>query len=143
MRKDRLKRLADFLQIVPEERFDMQRWVGDDFKGSPDLSCGTSACAVGWATTIPEFREAGLHLDFDPDDELAWIATPVYQGWEGYDAAAQFFEIPRGQAEHLFGSFHFDDKPSDVARRIFKMIEDEETRQIEEETATEADNLDP
>src|SRR5690242_12964930 len=57
-----LTELADLLDTLPPERFDYGRWVGDDWKGAPDLSCGTTACAAGWATTLLSFREAGLRL---------------------------------------------------------------------------------
>ena len=44
------------------ERFDYQEWVGRNWKGKADLSCGTTACALGWATTIPALRRRGLRL---------------------------------------------------------------------------------
>ncbi len=58
----RLLRLAEFLENLPPERFDYSRWVGKDWEGKPDLSCGTTACALGWAATMPEFQELGLSL---------------------------------------------------------------------------------
>jgi len=58
----RLLVLAAFLDELPPERFDYTKWVGRDWGGAEDLSCGTVACALGWATTIPEFRELGLRL---------------------------------------------------------------------------------
>lgn len=58
--------LAEFLRTDPrvreEGRFDMRSWVGRDWEGDPSLSCGTAACAAGWATTIPHFRAQGLRL---------------------------------------------------------------------------------
>lgn len=58
----RLLKLAKFLARLPPERFDYSRWVGADWKGKQDLSCGTSGCALGWASTMPAFRRLGLHL---------------------------------------------------------------------------------
>lgn len=59
--------LAAFLRSDPrirkEGRFNMNRFVGDNWEGKPDLSCGTSACAAGWAATIPHFRNKGVKLD--------------------------------------------------------------------------------
>lgn len=60
--KRRLLKLADFLFDLPKQRFDFYKWVGPEWKGKPDLSCGTTACALGWATTIPSLRKAGLRL---------------------------------------------------------------------------------
>jgi len=58
----RLLKLAAFLRTVKPSRFNYNHWVGDDWKGDPKLSCGTSACALGWATTMPLFRRLGLYL---------------------------------------------------------------------------------
>jgi hypothetical protein len=38
--RELLTELADFLDRLPEERFDYTRWVGRDWRGSPDLSSG-------------------------------------------------------------------------------------------------------
>lgn len=60
--KNRLLLLADYLDKLPPERFNYNVWVGTDWKGKWDLSCGTKACALGHACTIPELRDAGLRL---------------------------------------------------------------------------------
>jgi hypothetical protein len=50
---DMLLQLADFLkQPTPSTHFDFGTWVGIDWAGKPDLSCGTSACALGWSTVL-------------------------------------------------------------------------------------------
>src|SRR5688572_7294928 len=58
----RLLRLAELLEALPRKRFNFTSWVGDDWRGASDLSCGTTACALGWATTIPSLRRAGLRM---------------------------------------------------------------------------------
>lgn len=58
----RLLKLADLLDTIPAERFYLGTWCGPDWAGAPDLSCGTTACALGWATTIPEFRKLGVRM---------------------------------------------------------------------------------
>lgn len=58
----RLLKLARFLERLPPKRFNYNTYVGADWKGDAKL-CGTTACAIGWATTIPEFRKLGLRLD--------------------------------------------------------------------------------
>lgn len=58
----RLLKLAEFVSKQPRDKFEFSHFVGDDWKGAPDLSCGTSACAMGWATAMPYFRKLGLHL---------------------------------------------------------------------------------
>lgn len=61
---DRLLTLADFLETeLVSRRFDYSRWVDLNWDGSSELlSCNTTACALGWATAIPEFQELGLRL---------------------------------------------------------------------------------
>lgn len=58
----RLAQLADFLDNLPDDRFYYGTWAGSNWSGTEDLSCGSTACALGWATTIPEFRELGLRM---------------------------------------------------------------------------------
>lgn len=79
---ERLLRLAEFLETVPKERFDLSSWVGEDWGGKQDLSCGTTACAMGWAATMPEFRELGL--------KIASQGRRVYVGEpeDGYSSSA-------------------------------------------------------
>jgi hypothetical protein len=95
MHVDRLLRLADFLDNLPAGRFDYNHWVGSDWQGDPDLSCGTTACAMGWATTIPEFRALGLKLDHTRP-------TPYFGEKFGSEAAAEFFDISNEDAIYLF-----------------------------------------
>jgi hypothetical protein len=60
MRLDLLELLAKKLETQPP--FDLTRWVGNSWQGKPDLSCGTTACSLGHATTIPEIAALGLRL---------------------------------------------------------------------------------
>lgn len=56
---ERLLLLAAFLEALAPAKFDFGEWVGSGWKGAPELSCGTTACALGWACAIPEFRALG------------------------------------------------------------------------------------
>lgn len=101
----RLLVLVALLKTVPDERFDYNRWVGRDWQGMPDFSCGTSACAGGWATTIPEFREEGLSLLPASEDRGGYIRYqsvsmpyPLY----GYSALAECFGLTWSVAQYLF-----------------------------------------
>ena len=62
MNADLLLDLANFLDKLPPERFKYNDWVGKDWGGKLDLSCGTTACALGWATQIPSIAAKGLRL---------------------------------------------------------------------------------
>lgn len=60
----RLLKLAEFLETkVPKKQFRFRDYVdiyARDVK--PDLSCGTKACALGWACVMPEFRRLGASI---------------------------------------------------------------------------------
>jgi hypothetical protein len=107
MNKKRLLKLADFLVTVPPERFDLEVWA-----------CGAVACAVGWASEVPEFREAGFRLDqFD---------CPAFEGEEDWEAVAAFFGVDYEQASRLFGKSSYwphRSGPLDVAARIRSFVE--------------------
>lgn len=128
MNTDRLLKLADFLDTVPVKKFDLSHWIGWDeldFETRPptldDLehNCHTTACAIGWACTIPEFQDAGLVLD---DGE------PFFDGHWDTQAAANFFDIEYLEASHLFYSSAYRGnnrtRPSTVAKRIRKLVSD-------------------
>lgn len=119
MNKDRLLKLADFLEKqVPADKFAMHSW----YKPSPsnfnknwsasDIEalggCGTSACALGWATAIPEFKDAGLVLSWIPLRFCGGHFTVRYKEYEAFDAASEFFDIGSMHAEFIFGNDDMD-----------------------------------
>jgi hypothetical protein len=124
----RLLKLADFLDTLPRERFDYSTWVGMDWKGAQNLSCGTKACALGWAATIPEFRRLGLRLS--PYREVINVKT----GAEHSNAAAQHtFGLTESEARLLFegvdmteGEYHIvlrsEATPKQVATHIRRFV---------------------
>ncbi len=143
----RLLKLADFLDTLPPERFRYDRWVGDSWKGMQDLSCGTTACALGWAATMPAFRKLGLRL-FEIEDGgkktgfCALEGTP-YNKYSSYstlssyslDAAMEIFGLSRSEASFIFypGSEYFlpeetiyspgrDAPASEVAKHIRNFV---------------------
>lgn len=115
----RLLLLADFLDKTTPERFDYSRWVGDDWQGKPDLSCGAKACALGWGATIPELHEAGLNLvsAYDAPSSSSWsrhgyvsLLEPLYftnsnvvdRTGSAIQAAMKVFGLTISEAECLF-----------------------------------------
>lgn len=93
-----LTELVELLDTLPPERFDYNVWVGRDWKGAPDLSCGTTACAAGWATTLPSFQSTGLRLR---GRTVVCGDVGVLDG-DGVDAMAEALGISVGDAEFLF-----------------------------------------
>lgn len=119
----RLLKLADFLEKLPRKRFDYGTWVGEDWAGKQDLSCGTTACAVGWACTIPAFRRAGLKLAKTSFE----TGTPTFGEVTSFKAAAEFFELNMRDVDHLFNPIasHIDEfnaTPKYVAKKIRKFV---------------------
>ena len=126
--KRRLLMVADLLDKLPRKRFDYAVWVGDDWEGKPDLSCGTTACALGWATTIPALRRAGLRLFYRRVGLRG--SRDVGMGYLGYlssesKAAKAVFGLDREELIFLFtpsGPLAADSTPKQVARHIRKFV---------------------
>jgi len=122
----RLLRLARLLRTKKvQRRFDFRFWVGGNWKGAWDLSCGTTACALGWATTDPYFRRLGLRLtrdfevtrlgvagvdwdELDTNVELLFPATSLFgiTVLEASDLFVPGYKLPAGAsalqvAEHI------------------------------------------
>lgn len=118
MKKQRLLKLADHLENnVMDHEFDMKEW-----------KCGTTACAVGHAASIPSFQRAGLKLvsyrmKVSGDGYKAFC--PIYKGDYGYLGVANFFGIGVDEAHSLFDP---DEYPIDrrdvrtVAKRIREFV---------------------
>lgn len=109
----RIWRLADFLSfVVPDERVCMQHWTSDivgdgeyvSSRVGPSIHrCGTAACAVGWASTIPVFRRAGLRFDgesFAP----SFPGDPVSHGWAWSTRFGDWLGITETEFGNLFFS---------------------------------------
>lgn len=115
MNRERLTKLADFLDTVPEPAFNIDRWQG---------SCGTVACAVGWATKIPEFIEAGFKM---MNMGSYYESVPVFENRFRWNAVTEFFDINYEQAMYLFSGFKYDMPgwqvtPAMVAERIREVL---------------------
>lgn len=105
----RLLKLADFLETVPPERLNMSSWVGRDWQGDQGLSCGTTACALGWAATMPEFRRLGLRLRAAPADD---------GGYGGHTSERWYYVgLERDRAS-------VESRPKRAAMKIFGLDED-------------------
>jgi len=83
-------------------------------------TCGTSACALGWATTIPELQRAGLTLDSYNYE----VRLDGYRYYGTY-AAAVIFGLDSQAARWLVTDqvrSGTDETPKQVARRIDLLI---------------------
>lgn len=137
--KCRLLQLAELLENLPPERFDYSTWVGEDWKGKADLSCGTTGCALGWATTIPSLRKAGLRMRAFLSGNGGYVVL-LRNGRkvaESEKAAEEVFGISNKEAIYLFNGTtrppeKFEDKlktspdwdatPKQVAKHIKRFV---------------------
>lgn len=97
----RLLRLADFLENLPDERFNFSVWVGSTWKGHEDLSCGTTACALGWAAAMPEFRKLGARLK-RLKSYSSFIHIKGRRNSDAYDVAKRLFGLDVDDYQALF-----------------------------------------
>jgi hypothetical protein len=112
----RLRKLAKCLDHVKPEQFRMSTW----WAGKPLPGCGTAACALGHACTIPEFYVLGLRLKLKCTCQYCTNAfIPVFKGMKSFEAAERFFGITQQEARDLFTSNSMrGDTPKQVAARI-------------------------
>ena len=112
--RNRLLKLADLLHNLPRKRFKYNAWgignptleAGTNLLSNPE-SCGTSACALGWAVALPFAKEAGFTLR---------------------TAAPYGFNIYADQPLSAEAAFFCYDKwvsPLKVARTLFGVSDDE------------------
>lgn len=129
MNAERLLRLADHLDTVPAVVFDMTQWA-------MRADCGTVACALGHACSIPEFAAAGLRLDwshgpYERPSESACVRLGDGSPLNGYGVAGAFFDLYIQDVYHLFspsdyldanGDQRADIHPAEVAARIRDLV---------------------
>lgn len=86
--------LANVIENLPPERFNMRSWASSQNGPTPTRhevvhSCGTVACIGGWAESLAK-----------PDEVMASVAEP------GFRLAYNWLGITREQAEELFMPDH-------------------------------------
>jgi len=106
---NRLEKLYTFLGTVKPKKFNFGSWANSE-SGKPDVNvCGTTACALGWAASMPEFRKRGLKLVWEKFDgeleaEVRLHTSDSDPNWplSGEDAGAVFFGLTYREACYLF-----------------------------------------
>lgn len=107
MKTKLLLQLADLLETVEPKRFDYSRWFRNDAK------CGTVACALGWACTLPE---TGLYAEARGSVGIIHMAG---SDLKGIYAAARAFDVSERTATLLFvpdTQSHFEEDEDDLMR---------------------------
>lgn len=113
----RLANLATYLMTrVERKNFDMYSYVGNrrDYMYAPDnimrlesnsgkvtkntiIKCNTTACALGWAATLPENKKVGLKLRY-----ATGAINVSYKGHYSYSAGEHCFGISEQESFWLF-----------------------------------------
>ena len=129
--KDRLLKLADYLENkVKDEWLNMYSWASKGFKTK---TCGSTACALGWATVVfPE--DLVLHGTNSP------LCVDFKKAAENVDSlinrplavAVEFFGISAMDAEYVFMPDSYDVAGKylrpEVVRRLRELAGVSETR---------------
>jgi hypothetical protein len=112
MNKARLLKMADFVETIPRNEFNMSLY---------GAYCGPVGCALGHAAV------ARLFPGLKPIKEWHWM--PVYRGKCGMNAAVALFGLTYNAAVCLFIIHHDNRIPKQVAHNIRKFVKDAESRQ--------------
>ena len=123
---DRLLFLAAFLDTVNEDKFDLGSWRDSPYSSSITDSvliheCRSTACAVGWACSLPEFQELGLKFEIHHPIYMDQYGVQIY----GWDAVESFFDLEPLEAQHLFSDLTYLRMPKTsnaVASRIREFV---------------------
>jgi hypothetical protein len=118
--KNRLLKLADFLDKLPPRNFKIHNWVtGEKPPVSP--TCKTAACAIGWAPVC--FPRSGLTYE-----GCNTISVYFPDGSEGFEGAATFFGISYCDAKDLFSEDNYSVgarvSAKEVAARVRQLVAD-------------------
>lgn len=126
MFRDRIATLRDYLRDeVKDARFNLATWVGCEsapWRGMQDLSCGTTACAMGWAATIPSFQALGLHLKVMFSNSKFGVIA--YDGTDHFQAAAKFMDLSSDDAEFLFNYKMYPDEVETTRLQVVNRLTD-------------------
>jgi hypothetical protein len=149
MHTERLLLLASFLENLKSPiDFDLKYWASADLAYSANLTkdnakaklapeaintiklrkkaepeCGYSACAIGHAAMMPEFRSLGLYMTYS--GVTVGRLVPYFDGCREWNAVEKFFDISIEQAIKLFTDDHYnsrDPSAKDVAKAIRKFV---------------------
>lgn len=134
---DRLEKLYTFLGTVKPEKFEFGVWAAANGEPTTKLDlnvCGTTACALGWAGSMPEFRKRGLKLIWDKEWQEGEVFLTESDGYKlyGEDAGAEFFGLTHEEACHLFIPDNFEDEhmPLTQYRRHLRRFIDRKKREL-------------
>lgn len=139
--KRRILKLVEFMEKLPRsaaKHFDMGSWFthngdhelplksGDAINADTMKDCGTTACALGWAATMPYFRKLGLKCRL-----YGRSGDIVFQERKGTDFSVVqcglnplFPYLDGHQYMDLFSGENEDPTPKAWAKRVRKLVKE-------------------
>lgn len=103
-----------------KKNFNLHNWAnGPHPPKKPTLECGSTACAIGLACTIPEWKKDGFKMVAEGD-----AYCPEYGPYASFDAVSRYLRITYEDVMYLFheDSYLPEASPQDVANRIKEFI---------------------
>ena len=80
---DRLEKLYAFMGTVKPTKFYFGEWAVAESEETANINaCGTTACAMGWAGSMPEFRKRGLKLVWEKDIGSGYVEFVDRNGYK-------------------------------------------------------------
>lgn len=136
---DRLNKLADFLDTIPRNKFDLGVIVrnancntrteeGNECPFSDrqlinevkEGSCGTAACAIGWCPTVfPGLFRWVVQRDYGDVDI---VVEHKASGETDFEAAEAAFELDEDESRYLFGTEDYVNGERTTAKTVAKRI---------------------
>jgi hypothetical protein len=129
--KEKLTILRDYLSHrIDDEEFDISTWHSDNEGGKRfanddgSYSCGTVACAVGHAGSIPEFNALGFSLtDYGMP---TYFTNSIGYSLYSWGAVSRFFGLHHNECIYLFDSPSYPNKnhttKNEVVERLTQFI---------------------
>lgn len=103
---DRLMNLASFLDTIPEKNFDYSSYVDNwDGKSQDLISCGSTACALGWAAMMPEIAALGVVLS--PSETVKGLGYVTFTGDKITPNCNQSLDVGRKVFDLTIEEFYF------------------------------------
>jgi hypothetical protein len=122
MKRQLLLDLADYIETLPPERFNITRWW-------EKTKCGTAGCMMGHAPDVPSIAAAGLARW--PFSERSMFVARNGEVLEYLYAAPEVFDISVSEANYLFAShdaMRYATTPTEAAKWLRTFVEKHDAR---------------
>ena len=120
MRKDRLKKMADFLETQVKSKWFNLRIVAS--RGFSNRECGSAACVMGWTPAV--FPNSGAEL-FDDNSGDDHPYDFRYNGKSDFEAAELFYGLDEKQTHWLCNPYKYTEHSRgrmSVVRRLRYLV---------------------